>query len=1320
MELLAEPSARAQAFLELARLYEGPLAAPAQAEAAARQALAQDASLDDARALLFRVLEREGRVQELAALHEELAARAEDPDEKVRLFVRAAELYRDPAGLPNEAAAAMLAARSVRPDDGDLTARCADLLHDAGRPDDAAEFDAVLLESEPLRADIFERHAKHLDETGAFADLAALLLRRAERLSDGAAAAAYLEAAAIFRRAGAKEQAQLCEERAFDADPSDLRAFEAVRAQGGDVRREAELLARRAAAVPEERVALLRERAQRLLDAGEQLFAAEAFDQLLAVASPDQDALQARAELAFESGGPEAAQPFDRRLLQTFGEALPVPVRVRAQLRLGHAALGKGALVDAADAFEVVVALDAEGEGGAEALSLLSEVHARTGNAKGLYRTSLRLAERAEAKGASDEAEALLRRAADLFDAPADAVDALSPLAKLRPSDPRVVERAAAGLRALGRVDEVVEIYERGAQALGGGQAAGWLLQAADLLEEVSGDEARAFELRARAGEADPNNAAALRALAEGHRRRGETSALREALEKLAGALDDADERALVLLEAAALAKDAGEAGRARAHLEAVSARGPSGAGYVQALEALLPLYEEAGDAGALGEALLLRAELESGVGRASLEMQAARALERAGDLRRALVAAKSAVAASPDVDGQVLVASLCEALGDHALAARAWQEAQAPLKALEAFERAGQLDDARALLDALASASPVALSAQELSQRYERLGDALGALTWGFPEALGAGRADEALRLADWAGDEDRILEALWRLCEATQPAPMAHAARLEALLVEREDEAGRLRLLGLRGEGLGQMLGARSEEIARAAGEAVLAEEGLDALLTQLPASPHPALVELAVLAARAVAEDEGDLSALTRCADLFAARRRPLLRELFELHRARGRPAEAAAALEALLTLEEDLPARGVLYVELGEVYLRALERRDDARASFELALTCDLSQVAAVQNLLELVCADAEPEHFVAMVERLGRLLGPAALGPWVERLAFAYERLGRIADAFAALGGLPETPERLHKRAQWAQTLGLTGEALQLQERITEDAASLVEVALGYARAALVPFAVRLGERLLAQDALSTSARRELAERLSSTVDGAAFAVALWPALLREAPSDVDGWTLFAEALHQCGRHDAAVMVDGFGAALCGTQAPSPPAPMSALPWPEELTPAATPVGLVEITADSMPRLHAALSGALTGLGAPRLRVYLHAGGGVEAWLRSSDELVLGAGALGAFGPVELGFLCALALALGPHSRALAEPGEGPDLTAAAVRAFEAHPASLAAGRVLAQLDARVRGSDPQAVDVAKVLADNDAFLAVARRAVDLV
>jgi hypothetical protein len=84
--------------------------------------------------------------------------------------------------------------------------------------------------------------------------------------------------------------------------------------------------------------------------------------------------------------------------------------------------------------------------------------------------------------------------------------------ASLRPSDQGVVERAAAGLKGLGRHGELLELYERGAEALGGTQAAQWLLEAAGLAADQLDDAARAQELKLRAGRMDPNNPIALRA----------------------------------------------------------------------------------------------------------------------------------------------------------------------------------------------------------------------------------------------------------------------------------------------------------------------------------------------------------------------------------------------------------------------------------------------------------------------------------------------------------------------------------------------------------------------------------------------------------------------------------------------------------------------------------------------------------------------------------------------------------------------------------------------------------------------------------------
>jgi hypothetical protein len=61
-------------------------------------------------------------------------------------------------------------------------------------------------------------------------------------------------------------------------------------------------------------------------------------------------------------------------------------------------------------------------------------VHGRRQDAPGLFRTSVRLARIAR----PEEAEALYRRAAALVDDPAEALEALLPLAELRPAESSV------------------------------------------------------------------------------------------------------------------------------------------------------------------------------------------------------------------------------------------------------------------------------------------------------------------------------------------------------------------------------------------------------------------------------------------------------------------------------------------------------------------------------------------------------------------------------------------------------------------------------------------------------------------------------------------------------------------------------------------------------------------------------------------------------------------------------------------------------------------------------------------------------------------
>ncbi|QRK09515.1 flagellar hook-length control protein FliK [Archangium violaceum] len=1337
LPLLPEAPGKATSLLRLAKLHLEVLDDSSKAEGFLREALRLDRSLQEAETLLCELLEREGRVAELAAWFEDSASHEEEPTLRAQLLLRAATLYRERAGRPDAAVIALLAARSALPDDLGLTRQAADLLHELGRDADAAEFDALLLEADPFQEPLYSRHRAFLTETEDLQSLAALMLRRAQKQPPAQAAESYLAAAKAFREAGALERALLCEDQAFELAPSSAEAFHVLRARAaGDVRRLAELLSLRAASVPSEQaLPLLRERADLLLEAGESLLAAQAFDDYLAHAGDDVDALATRAELAAKGGGPNAAQPYDRRLLAAGGESLPVPVRVRTHLRLGHASLSSGAYRDAAESFEAVVALEPEGARGQEALSLLAEVYGRTGDSKGLYRASLKLARKADAA----TAEVLYRRAADLFEDPRESIDALLHLTRLRPADAHIIDRAVTGLRALGRPADLLAVYEAGAEAAGGSRAAELLMAAAEVAAEQLDDPRRAAALRERAAEADPTNVAAIRALVEGLRERGEQAALLEALERLVPATEDADEASLLRLELASLASAAGRESLAREALEAVVARGTSGAGYAEALEALEPLLAE--EPGRLAEVRLARAELLANAERRELLLSASREFEAAGRLPDALRSARAAVSIEPDAESLGWVARLHRAAGETGRAAQALLQAarlaysaQRPALLLEAadlWESAGERIEALEVLERLASEAPGTLGPVELAERFTRLGAPARAVEVGFGPALESGDLTGALALAERAGDMARVRQALWALV-ARPDADASHVTDLTTGLRAEGDWEGLLRLAELLTQWDAAMAMGLRDEVLRA--EAAPAEarllalesfatspgftERLRLLLSSIGGFPE-AVAEVVLTHVRALSLDER-VEALSDAADGWPERRGKLLRERFRLQRDAGRTADAADTLGLLILLETDPKARASLHVEHGDMLMWA---GDKARAqeAFEKALEDAPGTVRALEFLLPIYDETRNHARFVVVAEQLAAILaGPAAMGLWRERLAEAYEALGRLPEAAEQLKLLPETPERLERRVRIAEAQGLTGEALQLRERLTDDPATLEGILRRYLDGQLVVFAVRLAERLFQAGQLSMEAKRLVAERLSPTYEGAALAIYLWPELLRRQPVDADGWTLYAEALVACDDVPMEVArVDGFGAALVSSTASASAATISRVALPEGFR-HPLPPNAVAVTAEVMPRLHAALRPTLKELGAESLRVFLNPAGGVEAYLASPDELVLGAGTLACFGPVELSYLCALALCLGGSGEALTRPGPVQGFDVAAVAAFRAVPASLAASRVLAHLSPEVRGSDPSSLDVGTVLRTSTAFRAVALAALETV
>jgi tetratricopeptide (TPR) repeat protein len=1180
LPLYASGSAAATAWMRLAELCLEPLGAADRGERALREALKCDPQLQPARLRLRKLLEDTGQFEPLAAHLREEATRASELGARVELLREAAQIYRGRLQDSQRAASCLLEARSLNPGDPGLSAEVSDLLHQLGRTSEAAELDAELLRHNPLHAGVFDRHLAFLGNRQDDGALAALLIRRAE-LSEGASAAKeYLRAAESLRRVADEGRAVWCEEQAFRKDPENHRAFEAVRSRSAsDPRRLAEVLATRAEAVPAQAVELLRQRAHSLLDAHEELLAAEALDDLLEQVPDDVEALLARADLAAQSGGPVAAQPLDRRLLSVGKHLLSIEIQSKAYLRLGRASLSVGALKDAADALEAMLELESEGDRVREALALLAEVYGRADDAKGLYRVTLQQAKMTSA----DEAEALYRRAADLAAEPQDAVEALLALARRHPTDAQIVDRAGRGLAALGRFRELLELNVLSAEATGGSIAAERLEEAAEI---------------------------ALGRLSE------KTEAAR-------------------------------------------------------------------------------------------LQREAAMIYLRIGQPSKAATLFASAVNDASDESG-----------GTHTV------------DAAEAWEAAGNLAEAVALTERVALQHPKLFSPLELSQRFARLGAPKLAAQYGFEPLMSAGQLEKALELADKAQDATAMRRALWVLSEQrtdprypTQLAPLLQAEGSFEELMQLAQSCDRGGQLGAAVDAYRRLFRASDQMTLRAAAlDRLLAlgageSEVVEAIGSLDEKSPKD-LVLLLLDRARGLG-GEWYARAMKHAAALEPARQEEMLRELLALEMKEQRLERAVHTIGRLAEIERNPTAKAAGYLQQGELFLKLLQPLE-AREAFERSLLEDPVSIAAAKRLFELEPNPAHAEHFATLAEQVLERHGPAAIEAEREALADAYEGLGRKAKAYLLLSQLEETPARLRRRAALADDLGLFGESLQLQERLTDDPVELEKILMGYLQANLIPFAARLGERLLERQPLSSKTRRWMAERFAPSKESSALAVKIWPSLLREQVLDADGWTLCAEALRQLDRTAAAQLADGFGAALSSSSAAAGMVPVRPISpssntadWPQR------PPGILEITGESMPRLHGALSQVVRSL-AGETRMFLDPSGGVEAYLLARDELLLGAGALSCFGPAELSYLCALAVALGSHGHLVSRPGAVEDWEHAVCVAFESVQGSLAAARVLAQLDERVRGTNPALVQTGQVLRNNRSFRAMAVRALDLL
>jgi len=487
-EMAGATPAATRIWREIARVEREELNRPADALASLDQALLATPGHREARAEQVALLRALGRWGDLVAALKTAAAETDEPDQAIAGLLEAAELLEGPANDPIGAAEAYEATLTIAPD---------------------REQAAAALER------LYAREKR-------WADLAALLERRADRLpASEASALRHRRVDILVDHLDALGQAaQQLEELAAEGDRGALLKLEQIYRRAGRHDDYLQILRRLADATGSqpERITALRRlaaEAEALPEGVEQ--ATDALDEILRLDPRDADAFEALTRLCRADGRFAAlAETLSRRLEVT------ETAEAKRELLVSLAQIYENDLGDPERALDAYVAAKSAGD-------RREEIHEATARlAERLGRWSLC----AEALGAWAEAATepelqaeVLVEAAGVFvehlhDSPA-AEAALERVAALAPEHPRA-------LAILGRVreeganfDQAVALYEQAAgKEPDRGEQSALLTRAAVVLMEHGNDEDRAADLLVRALAADPGHRNANERLVDVYSRR--------------------------------------------------------------------------------------------------------------------------------------------------------------------------------------------------------------------------------------------------------------------------------------------------------------------------------------------------------------------------------------------------------------------------------------------------------------------------------------------------------------------------------------------------------------------------------------------------------------------------------------------------------------------------------------------------------------------------------------------------------------------------------------------------------------------------------
>ncbi len=518
LNLLEDPARRTEKAVQLGSVLadQGLLERAMEAYELALSASPSDPKVLDT---LARLRAEAGDAERALEAIEALAEEATSPIERAKQFLRAAELL-ESRGDSEAALERYKWAVDANPEDAQLSTKLRKAYIAHGDPESAVE----LLEAEIERT---SGNAQKARLSGEMAVLCQEYLRDTERANAAARVALKLDPANI-------NATLVLGHLAFD----DEKFVEASK-------RYQQVVHHAAALEPEQAIKVFSNYIEVLAKTDEHERALGVIDDLIKYAPEDPKAMIRAAEIVFEHGAPHRALELNSRLLDQFGEELPVRERAKAFRRQGESARKMQDFERARQCLEEALDLD---PGYSEAYSSLAKVYEDQKD----WRNAIGTLYRQQEGAIGDERADVLAQIGDLAAEKLDDVDYaaniyLTALGE-RPDDRKIMMKLMQLYSQSKDWEKLLSVIMRLADLVDDSkQKAKYLHTASMVASRELQDMARAAELLDQALKYDPKMQAALQEAIKLRSRQGDHESVKELLKLRIAEANDSGNRELLL-----------------------------------------------------------------------------------------------------------------------------------------------------------------------------------------------------------------------------------------------------------------------------------------------------------------------------------------------------------------------------------------------------------------------------------------------------------------------------------------------------------------------------------------------------------------------------------------------------------------------------------------------------------------------------------------------------------------------------------------------------------------------------------------------------